>query len=169
MRHFELLAKTVLSRIAGEGPLTIAELHERIRPHADMAAVVTHMCNEGLLLRDRPVDEWPGRRFRYARLGDALPGVELETLSEEDGTVALVRAYVRAFGPVTEKDIVWWTGAGRRRTATALEALGDEIVQVVVEGSDEPRLIHAADLEELEAAAQWGTPRSRCSRHSIRC
>lgn len=158
MRHFELLATAVLERIAEEGPLTIAELRERLRPHADMAAVVTHMCNEGLLLRDRPADEWPGRRFRYARFSDALPGVGLDTLSEEDGTLALVRAYVRAFGPVTEPDVVWWTGAGRRRTAVALEAMGDEIVEVAVEGTDEPRLMHAADLEELESATQMDRP-----------
>jgi len=158
MRHFELLASAVLDRIGEDGPLTIAELHERLHPQADMAAVVTHMCNEGMLLRDRPADEWPGRRFRYARFADALPDVDLDVLSESDGTLALVRSYIRAFGPVSQPDIVWWTGAGRRRTAAALEAMGDEIVEVPVEGADEPRLMHAADLEELESAAQLDHP-----------
>jgi hypothetical protein len=158
MRHFELLAKAVLERIAEDGPLTIAELHERLHPHVDAAAVVTHMCNEGMLLRDRPTDAWPGRRFRYARFSDVLPGVRLDTVSEEDGTLALVRAYVRAFGPVAQSDIVWWTGAGRRRTAAALETMGDEIVEVAVEGTEEPRLMHAADVEELESATQVDHP-----------
>ncbi len=158
MRHFELLASAVLTRIAEEGPLTIAELRDRLHPHADMAAVVTHMCNEGMLLRDRPVDEWPGRRFRYARLADALPDVDLDALSEADGTLALVRAYIRGFGPVSQADIVWWTGAGRRRTAAALETMGDEIVEVSVEGADGPQLMHAADIEELESAAQVDRP-----------
>jgi len=158
MRHFELLASAVLEQIAEEGPLTIAELHDRLNPHADMAAVVTHMCNEGMLLRDRPVDEWPGRRFRYTRLGDALPDTDLDALSEADGTLALVRAYIRGFGPVSQADIVWWTGAGPRRSTAALEAMGDEIVEVHVEGTDGPRLMHAADLEELESAARVDHP-----------
>lgn len=158
MRHFEILATNILGCIAAEGPLTIAELHARLDTHVDMAAVVTHMCNEGLLLRDRPVDEWPGRRFRYTRFADGLPGVELDRLSEEDGTLALIRAYVRAFGPVTRADVAWWTGAGPKRTAAALEAMGDEIVEVTVEGDVEPRLMHAADLEELESATQVDRP-----------
>lgn len=153
MRQYEQLAARVLRALSEEAPLSVSQIRERIRPHADLGAVLTHMCNEGLVLRDRPSDDWRDRRYRYTRFDSALPGVRLDRFSEADGTLALVRAYIRAFGPVRKADVVWWTGAGVRRTDLALSTLGDEIVEVTIAGEDEPMLMHAADLDELESAA----------------
>ncbi|MGB4593022.1 MAG: winged helix DNA-binding domain-containing protein [Coriobacteriia bacterium] len=153
MRQYEQLSAKVLRVLSEEAPLSVAQIRERLNPHADLGAVLTHMCNEGLVLRDRPSDDWRDRRYRYTRFDAALPGVRLDRLSEADGTLALVRAYIRAFGPVRKADVVWWTGAGVRRSDLALSTLGDEIVEVSIAGEDELMLMHAADLDELESAA----------------
>ncbi|MHB1342110.1 MAG: winged helix DNA-binding domain-containing protein [Coriobacteriia bacterium] len=158
MRHYELLATSVLDALDADAPRSVFELRAALNPHADLGAVLTHMCNEGLVVRDRPAGGWTDRRYRYSRLDRALPGVDINALSEEDGTLILVRAYVRAFGPVRKPDIAWWTGAGVRRTDGALAALGDEIVEVRIDGEEELLLMHAADLDELESAAQVERP-----------
>ncbi|GAV31923.1 hypothetical protein emb_1d0663 [Coriobacteriaceae bacterium EMTCatB1] len=156
-RHYEILASQVLEEL-DEGPLTARELRARIHPHADLSAVLTHMCNEGLLLRDLPEDGPYGRRTRFTRFDLALPGVRLDSLDEDRAARELVRAYVRAYGPVTEADVAWWTGLGPRRAARALAELDDELAEVDVEGFEQTAFVHLADADELESAAIPGRP-----------
>lgn len=156
-RHYELLASQVLDALA-DGSLTARELRARLAPHADLSAVLTHMCNEGLIVRDMPEDGPWGRRTRYARFDKAFPGLRLDAMSEEAATRELVRAYIRAYAPVTEADTAWWTGAGPRRTARALEEIADELGRVRVAGFDQTMFVHLADLDELESAAISGRP-----------
>ncbi len=139
------------------GPATTTELRERIEPGIDVAALVTLLTAEGVLLRDRPVGGWQDRRSTYVVLEDVLPDVRLDSVIPETAAHELTREYVRAFGPVTARDAAWWTGLGPKRTEKALDTLGDEIVTVSVAGVEGDYLMHAADVEELE----WtGAPRS---------
>lgn len=147
--EYERLAARILELTAAE-PLSTASLRERLDTHADVGAIVTLMCDEGLLLRDRPAGSWRDLRMTYAPLASVLPEVRLGGMTRLEASVELVRAYVRGFGPVTEKDVVWWTGVGAKRVEPALAELGDEIVRVSVEGSDLEHLVHAADVDELE-------------------
>ncbi|MDI6712325.1 MAG: winged helix DNA-binding domain-containing protein [Anaerosomatales bacterium] len=156
-RHYEVLAERILDALA-DGPLSAREIRERLRPHADVSAVLTHMCNEGLVVRDLPEDGPWGRKPRFARFDTTLPGLRLDDMSEEQATRELVRAYVRAYAPVTEADIAWWTGAGPRRTARALEEIADELAEVRVAGFEQAAFVHLADADELEAAAIAGRP-----------
>lgn len=156
-RHYDILAAQVLDAL-DEGPLTARELRARLNAHADLSAVLTHMCNEGLLLRDLPEDGPYGHRTRFVRLDRALPGIRLDSLDEDAADREFVRAYVRAYAPVTEPDVAWWTGLGPRRAARALEAIRDELVEVRAEGVEQAAFVHLADLDELESAAITGRP-----------
>jgi hypothetical protein len=42
--------------------------------------------------------------------------------------VSLVRGHVAASGPVSRRDLAWWSGAGLRRVDEALSTLADELV-----------------------------------------
>ena len=42
--------------------------------------------------------------------------------------MALVRHHVAASGPVTRRDLGWWTGAGLRNVDAAIASLGDDLV-----------------------------------------
>ncbi|MCX8007180.1 MAG: winged helix DNA-binding domain-containing protein [Coriobacteriia bacterium] len=156
-RHYEILADRVLEALR-DGPLTVEEIRQAVPAHADLAAVVTHMSNEGLVIRDLPADGPFGHRTRYVRFADAFPSLNLDAVSEEEAVRELVRRYVRAYGPVTAADVAWWTGAGPRRTARVIAELGDELVEVRVHGYAEHAFVHVADLDDLEAAAIAGRP-----------
>ncbi|AZG46088.1 winged helix DNA-binding domain-containing protein [Gordonia insulae] len=56
-------------------------------------------------------------------LGEELPA---ETI--EDGHRAMVRRWLRSFGPGTETDIVWWLGSTKRAVRAALAGL--DVVEV---------------------------------------
>ncbi len=150
----------VVMEVLEDGPLTIKEIRERIgsTPGVDLAALVNRMSTECLLLRDRPREGWKDRRWTYRPFSEALPDIRLDSMSEEDADVAVVRAYIRGYAPVTAKDVSWWTGIGWKRSGRALKALGDEIVTVDLEGEEGEYLIHATDVDELSAATMIQTP-----------
>lgn len=154
---YEALSQRVLEECA-EAPMTTSELRERLRPDVDLAAVVTLMCAEAALLRCAPRDGRFGRATTFSPFEAALPDVTLGRMSEDDARAALLRAYVRGFGPVSERDAAWWTGMDLKRVRRAFDALEDELVDISLTGHEGTWLMHAADAEELERASLTGGP-----------
>ncbi|MBU4555684.1 MAG: winged helix DNA-binding domain-containing protein [Actinobacteria bacterium] len=151
---YEEMKPRILDALEGE-PLPTALIRERLgtHVHGDVAAAINLMCAQGLLLRDRPVGAWQDRRATYVALEQALPEIRLDSVTEDDAVLSLVRSYVRGFGPVSVKDVSWWLAIGRQRVERALEQLEGEVVEVFIEGQPEPLLLHAADLDELSSAS----------------
>jgi len=151
---YDRMQPRILALLAEE-PLSTTQIRERLGRDArgDVAAAVNLMCTQGLLLRDRPVGAWLDRRATYVPLERALPEIRLDSVREDDAVRALVRAYVRGYGPVSVKDVSWWLAVGMQRVERALEQLEGEIVEVKIDGSEHRFLLHAADLDELASAS----------------
>jgi hypothetical protein len=124
-------------------------------------AVLNQMCDEGRLLRDRPVAGWRDPRNTYRRFSEALPDVQLDRCDAAEATTQLVERYIARYGPVTLKDIAWWTGLGVGRCRTALAELDDRVVRVRVHGWDGNHVIVRADLDRMLHAA--APPRTQLS------
>jgi len=58
-------------------------------------------------------------------------GAPIIRCKESEGYATLVGRYLRTFGPVTERDLVWWFGATKGAMRQALSDLG--AVQVRLE------------------------------------
>ncbi len=97
-----------------------------------------------------------GRRVRFARPADWLGG-----FAPEDGDAAaraVVRTYLAAYGPAPREQFQRWFGMTSPAEAGRwLEALGDEVTQVDVEG--EAGWMLAADVEAAAAAEPAGAVR----------
>jgi len=157
-RTREHAAPRALEALKG-GPLTSAQLRTALgEPDLDVAALVSYLSASSLIVRDRPVGDWRDRQWTYLPFASALPDIKLDSMDESTADPVLLRAYVRAYGPVTRRDIAWWTGIGPRRVDRALDVLGDEIVDVRIAGSEETLLMHAADVDELSSAALLDSP-----------
>ncbi len=154
---YERLSARVLEAIAEE-PLTRQQLREQLRPSVGLAAVITLMTAECLVLPSAPAGGRFGRQPTYVPFAAALPDLDLDTYDEDTARPLLLRAYVRCFGPVSRRDAAWWTGMDLKRVKRALEALEDELVEVSFDDSDDLWLMHAADAEELERAALVDMP-----------
>ncbi len=150
---YEQLRPVVLDAVS-EGSLTARAIRHRLgrRPGVDVAALVNRLVTEGLLMRDVLTDGWTGHQWTFGLPGHVVPGLDLHSVKEEEADAALVRAYLRAFGPVSEIEASWWTGLGPRRTERALNELGDEVAPVRLHGIDGTFFMHASDTEELSSA-----------------
>jgi hypothetical protein len=75
----------------------------------------------------------------------------IEMPEPADGLREVTRRFLSAYGPATAEELaLWWGGYGPARGRRMLEALGDELVEVDVDGGR--AWVLAADLAELERA-----------------
>jgi Winged helix DNA-binding domain len=74
-----------------------------------------------------------------------------------DGLREVARRFLSAYAPTTTENVGLWTGFGRARVKTMLAALGDEAVELEIDGDRAWAL--AADVETIASAAPPDTAR----------
>ena len=139
-----------------EEALSAAELRLRTGAETSLSGVVNLMCDQARLVRDRPVGTWKSRTFTYRRFSDVFPHVD--SIDEDDAVRLLTERYLRAHGPVTVDDLVWWSGLGLRRLHSALRDLGDAVVTVGIDGAAGEYLVHKDDIDVLSHSEQNVVP-----------
>ncbi|MXP23964.1 winged helix DNA-binding domain-containing protein [Gordonia sp. HNM0687] len=93
--------------------------------------VLNMMSAAGEIVRGPNSATWTLSRPSWA-LMELWLGHPLPAVSVADGHRALIRRWLRAFGPGTEADIVWWLGSTKRAVRAALEDL--DAVEVDLDG-----------------------------------
>ena len=91
------------------------------------ARVLTYLGARGDIVRATNAADWRTARPRWTLTRNWL-GDGARPCAAADGYRALVRRWLRTFGPGTEDDLVWWLGA----TKTAVRAALAELVAVEV-------------------------------------
>jgi len=136
--------------------LSAAELRLRTGAKTSLSGVVNLMCDQARLLRDRPVGTWKSRTFTYRRFREVFPHVG--SMDEDHAVRLLTDRYLRAHGPVTMDDLVWWSGLAHRKLQPAFKDLGDAIVKVEIDGATGEYFVHADEVSHLSRAAPAEMP-----------
>jgi hypothetical protein len=77
---------------------------------------------EGRIVRGRPKGTWLSSMYRWVPMDRWIDG-GLEPWPAERAQAELVRRWLGAFGPGTQRDIQWWTGWTVARTKAALKSV----------------------------------------------
>lgn len=88
----------------------------------------------------------------FALTAEALPGLRLNGTSVQEARDELVMAHIRAFGPVSVRDIAWWSGMGSGHVRGTLSRQRDKLTAVRVDGLAPDLLLQADDLPALETS-----------------
>lgn len=147
METYERISKEVYDVLAGKG-MTVAEINRAIGRQQSISPIVNLMCDAGTLVRGR-TKGWSSSIYTYHILSEYLPGVSLDFADGKEARRTVVEEYVKAFGPVTENDVTWWTGFTKRAVREALSDLDAGLVPVEIKGHDGERFIVKGDLERM--------------------
>lgn len=147
---YDELAQRIVDLLRGR-EMSTADIKASLDARADLSPVLYYMCDQGLLVRGRPIASWKDRRQGYALFREWFPDVELKAMTEEQAIAALVAKYLAAFGPVTEGDVVWWTGLGKRAVRRGLRALRRHWCELDVPGLPAGMICLRSDVARLRA------------------
>jgi hypothetical protein len=142
--------EAVLLRLEGGAELSAKELREGLAELAGQVSIYEHkpygavlhvaprvltwLSATGELVRGRNAGHWRITRPLWGRMDDWL-GAPVSRCEEGKGYAELVGSYLRTFGPVTERDAVWWFGATKGAIRQALSDLNAVQVQLEREQS----------------------------------
>lgn len=149
--HYERWAPRVLDALAGTA-LGAAELRRLLGADDRLPAVVSMLCDEALILRDRPTGTRRSSAFRYRRWDDVYPDLDPAAVPEATAIELLAHRYVAAYGPVSLRDVAWWSGLPLGRVRPAVEGLVEAQVVVRLPGATDDLLMSADDLSRADAA-----------------
>ena len=109
------------------------------------------LASEGRIIRGRPKGTWLSSLYRWVPMDRWVEG-GLEPWPPERAQAELVRRWLRAFGPGTQRDIQWWTGWTVARTRAALRS-----VEAVEVGLDDGATGYVLpdDLDATPQAGPW--------------
>lgn len=130
--------------IADDGPLTTSQVRTALpaldarvtrgKGHyqaevAVAASVIVTLAASGAIVRGENDGGWKISRPRWTATEQWL-GERPEALPDATGYAALVAAWLGAFGPGTEADLVWWLGATKAAVRRALADVGATAVSL---------------------------------------
>ncbi len=146
------ISNKILKLLRGRG-LTTREIKKKLRTAANIAPIVNRMCDKGLLVRSLPREGWKSTQHAYYLFEDYYPDLDLSAYDEMEARGKIIEQYILSFGPVSERDIAWWTGFPKLQVKEILEGLGDKVSSVEIPELESSYLVHLSERESLQSLA----------------
>ena len=148
--HYARLSNKILKILRGRG-LTTREIKQKLRTATNIAPIVNLMCDKGLLVRSLPREGWKSTQHAYFLLKDYYPDLDLTACDEKEARRKIVKQYILSFGPVSERDIAWWTGFPKTQVKEILEDFGDEVSSVEIPELEGGYFMLSSEIESLRS------------------
>ncbi|MFX1454581.1 MAG: winged helix DNA-binding domain-containing protein [Promethearchaeota archaeon] len=154
--EYDELAREIINLLAKK-EMSTSEIKKAVSSKKDINAVISVMCDEMLIIRGKPISSWKDKRLFYAPFKSYFPELNLNEYDVTLATTDLISNYIRNYGPLSEKDIVWWTGLTKGKVRTSLKHLSNVLEIIKVGDLDIDYLIHKSvknDIESVEIKKQ---------------
>lgn len=147
---YERIARRVEHEL-GTASLSARQLREALGLAHPLTSVLVVMCDQGRLVRWRGAAGWHSAQPTYRRFAAALPSVRLDEWDGAAAVAELINCYIHRYGPVTARDVAWWTGL---RTAVVRDAIASlpDVCTVAVDGFPGPFLMHEPDVADVSSS-----------------
>ncbi len=133
------------------------QIGENVARMTNVNIVLTVLMRQGRVFSEKFSDPILTRHGnRYALIRTIYPQLNLKSLSPEDAQALLVKRYIGAFGPVTEQDVIWWTGLAKTEIQTALTGIESELLPIRIKNYPDEYMMLEYDYAALK---QFKAPR----------
>src|SRR5262245_53330136 len=110
------------------------------------------LAQEGRIIRGRPKGTWLSSLYRWAPMDRWVEG-GLEPWPPGRARAELVRRWLHAFGPGTQRDVQWWTGWTVAWTKAALAA--NDAVEVSLDDGATGYVLPGDDADSAPEPGAW--------------
>jgi hypothetical protein len=147
--QYDGTSREILRILKGEG-LSTALIKKRLGTGLNISPIVNLMCDRGLLIRGRSDKGWKSNTHTYYVFSDYFPGLDLSSMDPARAREMTVRQYLAGYGPVTVKDISWWSGFTITEVRRILGGLAHETARIDIPDLEGDYVMLAADRDALE-------------------
>jgi len=116
------------------------------------------MCDQGLLIRGEPQSGWKSNIHTYYSFDEYFPDLDLNEMDESSARKRMVEQYITSYGPVSARDISWWTGFPKGEVNQLLDDMGQELATVRISDFDGPFIILASDEGRMNSVKSMTKP-----------
>jgi hypothetical protein len=155
--EYNMYEELILKTLNGKSHTT-TEIRKKVPAHIEVPFIISLLCDLGQMIRTHPLKGWKNQNWQYALFKDYAPEIDLKSIDEKQALLQLVNKYIEVFGPVTEKDIIWWSGINRTKIREVLSSISNEIEKISITGLDDVYLVMKAQLSELSNIEQQKLP-----------
>lgn len=148
--QYARISNKILKILRGRG-LTTREIKQKLRTSTNIAPIVNLLCDKGLLVRSLPREGWKSTQHAYFLFRDYYPDLDLTTYDEMEARRKIVKQYLLSFGPVSERDIAWWTGFPKTQVKSILEDLDGELSPIEISELEGGYFILSSEIESLRS------------------
>lgn len=113
-------------------------------------AIIKKLWEDGIICYLNKSTYWGAEKRVYALTEKRYPTLFLEGISETESLRKLIHIYIKQYGPVTEQDIVWWTGLSVSLIRKSLEFLKKELCVIHINEVKSAFFLLHDDLDSLE-------------------
>jgi hypothetical protein len=148
------LARTVERALAGQGPLSKAEVGQRLARLGTRAEGqgIVHTILLGAAQGTVVLGPDQGNKPTYVHAGDWFGRVPRPARDRNRAVAEIARRYLRAHGPATPPDLAAWSGLAVGEARAAWAAIADELTEVEHGGRPLWRLRRAPRPAEVRLA-----------------
>lgn len=149
-RKLKTMGEAVLDALE-DGPLTREQIKKTLTTRfpregreviGSWGGILRILSQDGRIVFGPPL----GNQSTFARADRWWPG-RIEPEDRVEPLSDLLLRYLRAYGPATLSDFAYWTGLTVKRTRTALEKIGEDLVELEIAGKRS--FLHKRDLSAL--------------------
>jgi hypothetical protein len=155
--EYEKISLKILDLVEKNGKTT-KEIKAELKKDAstkdlNVSAVVNLMCDEDLLIRGKPRAGWRSNLHTYYSFKEYFPDLDLTGMNERDAKERMIMQYIASYGPVSAKDISWWTGFPMGDVRRVLKILKADTVTAEISGISGSYILFSSDLEDLNSVS----------------
>ena len=154
--QYEEASRAILDILKGRG-MSTAQIKKHLGTKLNVSPIVNLMCDQGLLMRGRSDKGWKSNTHTYHVFSDYFPEMDLNAVDPAQARETTVKQYLASYGPVSVKDISWWSGFTLTEVRRILHSLARETTEVEIpelKGTCQMLAIDKAALERLGPSEQ---------------
>lgn len=109
---------------------------ERTKWKELIKTIIKHLWEEGTICYVNASLSWESESRLYAHTRKKYPNLNLGNINQIEAIKLLIKYHIENFGPVSRKDIAWWSGLALRDIDVAINSLQDILTTCNILGSD---------------------------------
>ncbi len=146
--EYEITAGKIF-KVLGNREFTLKELKAEMGDIPNLMYIVRMMCFQGLLIRSSPKSGWKSSLNSYAPFSQYYPDLDMSAPCEKEAQSSVIELYIANYGPVTEKDITWWTGFSKSAVRGVIDRIQNKLSYIKISDFNDRYYILKSQLDDL--------------------